>query len=329
MAKPEKSITIKIDGKKHPFQEERKETTDRQLKVPTEQEEAFQWVLPDQTETPIDRISTTKVEDVRPKSKQRGTVFSFGRRNNQKWLSIMLTVLLAIFVGTGFGVMIKKYIIQDESIEQIMTPTNQAVSPSKNDKKTDSQAQESLVIPAQSIFVVQGGVFTTEEGAQQFIEELTSKEISATMIQLTGQTIVYLAVADSLEHAKEVGGIFKEKGVDVYAKQLEISEKQFAQLEEADKLFLQEAFSLFNQFTMNSNALLLGNTLPEGWKVAQAERVELIKELDVKNEKVTHLKNELLAVNTKLQESRETLSEAQFVQLQTHLLTFIGLFDSL
>lgn len=370
MAKPEKQISIKIDGTERAYQEKRKQlprhqegrqvtlknnvhshanedvviinnnqekhtvhfdkseiaATNDEVNERTFEEQTFPWILPNESE--VRASNNIKVEDVRSKKNKQRNFIRFGRRNRQKLLSIWLTVFFAILVGTSFGFIIKKFIIHDEPVDQL-TKNEQSVIIDQVDQHQQADTNTPFTIPEKPIFIIQSGVFSTEEAAKQLTNELTIKQIQPEIIEQDGQLFVILGVFANIDVAKEVGAILQAKGMDVYAKEFYLSGKQLTAISEAEQQFLKESWTLLELIATNSSAFFLNVTLQDDWQQSLTPLVTSIKEREINNEQLNHLKNDLLHASTLLQDNHTAMDETKFFDLQKQLLLFIKKYDSL
>lgn len=236
----QKTITIKINGKdrnQRTGQSDKEETVKQETQAATGEKELgweqaaasqepveddFDWILPD----PINKeeLKEYKITEIPEKPKPKGVELSSLIKNRKPGgvlARIVLNIFLAILVGTSFGLMILKTVKEEpsEQVQPAQTAPAAAETPLTPAEKTTGTAE----LPAISAFVVQGGVFSTEEAAQAAAKDLNDKGIHAQAISSNGQYALYLATADSLEQAKAYGGDLQSKGAEVFAKQFEIA----------------------------------------------------------------------------------------------------------
>lgn len=307
-----------------------KQSAIKQLASTEEFDEKFSWILPDESEQ--DQKTTkpsVEVVDVRPKNKKKHHYFKVRGPGNKHVTAAIVTIILAVLVGTSFGSIIKKYLIQDIATESTTAESQQKAKADEMNQNPSPKENKSVTVPELSTFVVQGGVFSTVEAAQQVANELTTKQIPAYVIEEDKQALLYLATSDTLEHAKEIAVGLQEKGAEVYTKQLIINEKSLTGVSDKEQAFITDAVDFFDTLTMAGSALFLTNTLTEQLKGMVEKQLTMLSTHQIENEQLAHLKNELIAANTAFKAYEQEISEQRFVTLQHHLLTCIKHFDSL
>jgi len=117
-------------------------------------------------------------------------------------------VSLAIGVGTFFSViMINAVDIEKEQKQQAVNGNERPV---QETKPTD--------IKDVTVALVQGGIFSTSGAA----EKAKPENIPAAVIPSNGKFLLLLGAASTMEEAKKLAGPIKQKGMEVYVKELPV-----------------------------------------------------------------------------------------------------------
>lgn len=216
--KSEKTITIKINGKDRPFQEKKEEMKekswdprqlDRQKKqdqteffasiqtaAGKEADDSFDWILPEETED--EDIKEYKIA-APPKSPAKNGLSTLARkfrgRNKQGFLtSIFLAVFFAVLLGTSFGFIMLKLVFTDQAAETVVAPPiNEKPAAGSQQTPAGSAGLETI-----ATYVVQGGVFSNSEAAQQIKDANSQKGVYSQSITMGEQTFLFLGYQAAL-----------------------------------------------------------------------------------------------------------------------------------
>lgn len=229
-----KTITIKINGEKRPHKDENLKQ-DHQSTVSEAKpkikawnetaaakepiEDSFDWVLPENgsEEGAKDFQVVTKPKQQRG-FRLPGLPPNKNRRNSTRvFPRVAVNVLLAVVIGLGFGLMILKTINPD-AVETVAP----AVKEPAADQPAAGGGTESAELPAISTFVVQGGVYSSEQNATAAAKELVGNGVNAQAISVNGNFALLLGVTGSLEEAKAVGTELQGRVAEVFSKPLEL-----------------------------------------------------------------------------------------------------------
>ncbi|OCA91256.1 hypothetical protein A8F94_05190 [Bacillus sp. FJAT-27225] len=343
MDKPKKNtITIKINGDSRPYKEELKKEIPKKETVPLDSatsaeieqaaaletgEESFDWILPElEPEAPKEYIikEATDTASIYPKpaksSKPSRQSFKF---NTISLKPLVIPIIFAILIGVTFGTGMLKMLGSGDVLEEVGSPIKPVAGTSKKDPKTSDKKAAFTLLPL-STFAVQEGVYTKKDSAESKKDELVSKGIPAAVLDMDGKAMMLVGVADSLEKAKEVGAAMKAKGIEIYAKEVALPEKDAGKLSEQEAAFLKESPALYNSLSGAASAGISGGSPDETAKQALAQ----LKKTDsskFKNENVKKLYNGLLSAATLLS---STPDEAGSIKAQQHLLDFLVSYQS-
>jgi stage II sporulation protein B len=344
--KPNKNtITIKVNGEKQPFIDEAKvknsETNNGPfstvIKIDPEYieqnsfmeaaaaqepvEESFDWIIP---ETDEDDIDEYKVASGHNSKKHHKSSFSKNQKKSGRAIgSIVISGIFAIVIGTTFGFAMLNLVNNDTSNK---TTTIPKVVEQKGPDKAVTKTTTTIVKPFNT-FIVQEGFYSSKESAIQAANQVSTIGIPAQPIAMNGKEYVYLGVADSLETAKKLGGLYKEKGVkDFFAKQISVGEKKFPNIIENEKLFLEAAPSIYQSLAKMTASAIILNTITEDFTKQIDEQ---LKVKGFKNETILKLKTELSTAEDKLKAFQTSKDAKSISEAQQHLLNFLSLYNSL
>lgn len=350
MDKPnrEQTVKIKINGENQEFKEEstskEKNTYTKVIKIDPEYidqdslletaaaqesaEESFDWIIPESSENEVVEYKIANTNKTKSKPNKKQTAFSAisNKRNSGAFKSIIITVAFAILIGISFGVLMLKLFITDGSKPVVNDPvvTEDKGAGNTSGEKTSGQAT-SAVIAAQTMFVVQGGLFTTKDSAKDGTSQAKDKGASAQTVSISNKEYLFLGVADSMETAKQLSTYYKANGFkDPFPKQIPIGEKNVADISEADKSFLDAAVPVFQELSkVTTKTIITSNISEESLKSITALEEKINQK--VENEKVKNLQGEL----TSAIEKAKSKDKKSLVAAQQHLLNFLSVYYSL
>lgn len=332
MDKQEKreTITIKINGQIRPLEEKDEENSElkkqfgknpddsmKEMAAAKERDDdAFEWILPN-----VEKKDESIEDFVKPAKTKRKKMPPIRKNTvHRNFRSVILIIFFAVIVGTGFGMFILN-MVTSETIGE-------------NEEEKQEQREEtaggalSAELPPMEMFVVQGGMFSAKEGAEQEMNAILEKNVPAAIVQRDGSYYVYVGVGDSLERAKELGASLRENGVETYAKEVSVSAISLSGLKETDQKALELAPVLFEKLVSISSAASTFKSIPEADRNALAKEMEEWNKIEkISNEKISNLKKELDEA-AKLISSGQTESEG-LAKIQQHLLNFIAIYHSL
>jgi stage II sporulation protein B len=348
-----KTITIKINGKDRPVREDklihqkedpeikmnpldkdeveswvfpidRDEAINETAAAQEQAEESFDWILPDHVEEEI--VKEYKIAPKQAKNKKKN---SLGisvwnnkiKRNNRLFTTIFVTVFFAVLLGTAFGVTILKFVTADtESVTPVSTPAK--TPPAAEQPAAGSESLELTSIPA---FVIQNGIFTTEDAAKERVNLLSGQGVTAEIFPSNDQFAVYLGMGGSIEEAKQKSEALKAKGVEVFAKPIEISGGKADGLTADEAKFMAQAPEIY---AILSN----GNTAaPESIKKVEDYQAILSKITDksVKDKHVLKAKASIERASAAFIGYQKTKDANQLAEMQNGLLAFLSAYQSI
>jgi stage II sporulation protein B len=355
----EKTITIKINGKKQEFEETRQQPSlntspvkpKNEESIPfsfhheneysghaesaaakAEQDESFDWILPEPSET-IEIKEFHIAEDLSPKKKSS----HFGKRQGSFFKTIFTAVILAVVLGTSFGLIMLKLVLTDNKAETANVGV-QGNEPKQTEKQNQNEEKNpsgtlSLVTPKISTFVIQGGAFSNKASAEKEQQVVKDKGSPARIIESDGNSLLLLSVIDNKEHADKLEASFKESGiVNVFDKVLEVGGKEMKGLQQGEKEYLESLPTLFQALTVAGANASLNLSISQSILISVEQQSQKIKAID--NKQFTNEKIKTLKVSTdnalkqfKLLKNKTTKEES--TALQQNLLSILSAYHSL
>jgi len=336
-----RTITIKINGKDRPLKEEKNsiKEVDEIHFVPSDRDDAlnetaasqesaddsFDWILPDPIEEEV--VKEYKIAPKQPKKQKKNIGISVwnpkNSRKNRLYSTIFITTFFAVLLGTAFGVTILKFVTADtDPVVPAISKVNTAPEKTEDGKGAGSVSAKLNSIPA---FVVQNGIFTTEDAAKERVNLLAGQGIAAEIFPVNGQFAIYLGMAGSIEKAKEISNTLKSKGVEVFAKPVEIPGGM------ADNVTAEEAKLLENAPEIYS-ILSSGNAAtPETQKKIVEYQVMLseISDKTVKDKNILKAKASIERASKSFSEYQKSKDGKQMAEMQTNLLAFLSAYSSI
>jgi stage II sporulation protein B len=325
MDKHHHRLSIKINGKERVFKEEEKEEAKKSVKsnevaAAKEKEEEFEWVLPEENNETSTKI--VPIEDLRKPSKNKSTVKSTSiHKKHFPLKKLFLTILLAVIVGTGFGVVLLQLITDptpaSEEDPSSMLGEDPVSIPYKQDT-TNKQAvgQEKLSIPSLTVLLLQGGTFKSEENRKAYA---TSIRTSGFVSAIFDESVI-IGVATDEETAKAIGDLYEKSGLPFHVKQVTIEGKTFSNKGDIDSKYIEQTHALFHQLVALSSQTLSGETVRDNdWEEAK-NLYNKVRAQDVKNETYEKLVDRLKDSYSALQLYQDHQDEKSIWKSQQALL---------
>ena len=204
----ENGFTIKINGQEKSFKEhsdpiEEGRTEAAAVESP---DESFDWVLPNEI-IPA------------PNPKKKGKIHPYPQpRRPWKLKTPFILAIVAIVVGTSLGFLA----IRTITAEQTVTPPVEVEEEKPAVVPPAEQTSEGATVQT---FLVQGGVFSTEEAAKEVQATLHEKKLPAEVFKMENEYYLFLGVAESLAATKELALEYKTNDVDVFWKEIHYKTK--------------------------------------------------------------------------------------------------------
>ncbi|MDQ0269984.1 SPOR domain-containing protein [Cytobacillus purgationiresistens] len=352
-----KTITIKINGNKQSFEERDKksetvineEKAKRQSETEENEEFAsieaaasketetgdnFDWILPEDGMSETNWEESVKAKQSPIKKTNKGTLLASKSARKSKShfnFSIFFTILLAIILGTGIGIMMLNLVKAEQAGGEAQTTPVTGMQ-DEGKQAVAATGKEAADIQAITTYVVQGGVFSNKESADGEKKTYAEKGMPALVKDMNGNQVIFIGIADSIENAKEVGKHLENKGVNVFAKEYNIEGGTVSNLSAEEKKMLELLPQIFTDLTTVATEGMLKGKLADS-------TVEKLKgnEASIKGINQTKLKNEnIIAVNESIIKAVEQAGAFQtsadadaLTQLQQHLLSFLSVYQKI
>lgn len=341
LKKPVNQPGLKTDGKRPENQAKqelslKKEKKDVKIEkeaadqAAATREEAFEWILPEnqrfQTIFAARKKKTQSKKNIRKTGKATKTSFNNSAQNRKMVMSVLFITLFAILVGTGFGLIMLNMVKSDQKPG---TETVSSESPGFAENPAGSNPKKAF---SKTVYVVQGGVFTTETAAENSRAPAMEKGLPTATIEMDNKFFLFLGVADSLDEAKLFGARLQKEGINFYAKEMIFHFSENAGLYPEETAFLKEASSLFDTLAAASITGLREGIIPaesKGKLSSQINNWEKSSESNIQKAELKTIKKELDAAVKKISSYEKEGGEKHLVGVQQHLLHVLSCFQQL
>lgn len=308
-----KGITIKINGQEKSFEETEEDRfiPENQVAASAEKadEESFDWILPDDDDFSMNEIKTTA-----SKTKGKAAIYTFGGNQKNKGRKNVKTpiiaIICAIILGTFIGFIILKTITSnDGTTVQKENPATSTV-PAPKPAAGPAEKNEKTITSPLKVFLVQGGVFRTEDSAAQFQKSIEQKGIPAVIFKLNGKFYIFSGTAGSLEDSKQLATFYKQKQIPVFWKEVSFS----ASIKGRDKTFINDLSALYSLLAKSTSGLQFSSE-------SSIDQKQLEKQIAVVNKTAKGVSTEpLIAMKKQLSTAAELLGNYQTSKDQEKLL---------
>ncbi|GKU81439.1 SPOR domain-containing protein [Niallia sp. NCCP-28] len=355
-----KTITIKINGKERPFHDKEKGSVELNSSTLIEgknaekfgdevaagsetiDDESFDWILPNEDEMeekpPIlanDSSAGEKNTFLKKKIKQdKGN-----KKSVNKGLvpSIFFTVLFAVVLGTGFGIILLKMVSSDQ---QVASNPNVAVSQgeteTKVEKKTNEEAKEaaagtetSAVTATKkdiSTFIIQHIILSNENAVKQVQSQLKNEGYISQEIAVNGKIAVYLGVAGDLEEAKTWAKAIKKDKVEAFAKPITFNGGgKIKNVTKEEKSFIENSPAIYNAITVFVSSAQFGESSSAEAKKELKKQQAVLEEMKISAFKNKEVKNMAIQLNEGITKSvaLDDNGKGDTQAIQKNLLAFL------
>ncbi|WP_051530026.1 hypothetical protein [Anoxybacteroides tepidamans] len=280
MDKQEKGIVIKVNGQERPFMMETPTIEISQTEVSAAQEEE------------VETYSPVSLKQVKSKKKRS----PFVRAVNARIKSAVLSILLAVLVGTSFGFVVLHVIPKAKEPASLSNNSSFISEQPKQEATTTGVASVKPSSQTFSISVIQAGVFSDEKAAQEYTKQLQASGIPAVAV---GQnpTAVLIAVGRDKQLLGPLNDLYKQKGKTTYIKSISITQI---------KNSLQR--SLYQKMA-DLSAMLLGESkvTNEDWTSLQKEYKQFQEESASQDQAAKYMKNSYLSLMAYREQKDESL----------------------
>ncbi|MED4964720.1 hypothetical protein [Heyndrickxia coagulans] len=322
-AKKKAKITVKVGGKKEQPEDSVKvhdwkaaEETAAAQEDSAKEEESFEWVLPE--------LDADQIEEFRPihytPAPKKKSIFPKKTAANRAAPAILFSVVSAVVFGALLGFVVLKFIAYGD--HQTKFPNQQA------EGAATGAAQQEARLPALSIGIIQAGVFSTEGAASKVSRELASKKVPSMQLSMDGQRYIFAGVADSPGTAKKMESAWKDKGVELYAKEISFSSKKVQTTTKDEQIFARETVPLFQKLAKETAAAVQnGEVSPDGMKTVGTAAGNVKKLAKVRQETLGRLKKYETAAYESLAAYQKSGNRQDLTDAEQNLLDYVKVYS--
>ncbi|MEH6942791.1 hypothetical protein [Bacillus sp. JJ722] len=314
----EKESVVDSNQEEQIQQEEKDSAMEEMAAANQTNDEAFDWVLPT-TSTPTEPKSEV------PNSSPVFTYTSDKKQkksNRSEYPKFIVAIVFAVVIGLGFMYVALKTITASDSTKTVDKPI---VAEKTKEEPISKPSTTNVSMPPLTIQAVQGGVYSNRESAEKQRDILEDRKLPAVILAQQNKYYLLLFVADSLDRAKAVSSLYKEKGIDSYWKEFEIGVTGKKNVTEADANILKASLVLYNELTSAGTNLMLSSERSDVQKFQTS--LQKIQSLKKGSEDVLALVTPLNLAVKELTNTKDPI-EASFL-LQKNLLQFIMMYNAL
>lgn len=215
MDKKEKGVTIKINGETKTYIEKKESPIEKgfdEAAAVESSDESFDWILPNEI-IPSPVPKKVKIHQ---------------KKNHQiKLKTPIILAIAAVIFGTSLGLIVIRTITTEHTVTEPVEQNIPTMAP------ITEPTSENITVQT---YLVQGGVFSTEESAKEVQALVHEKNVPAEVFQVDKDYYVFLGAAKNLEAAKELALLYKTYDIDVYWKEIDFTTKLSKDDQEIDKL---------------------------------------------------------------------------------------------
>ncbi|MDQ0219377.1 hypothetical protein ELQ35_14510 [Peribacillus cavernae] len=331
-SKNQKGLTIKINGQEKSFEETKKDRFHPESQVAAasekEKEESFDWMLPDEA-------ATKGAIGPAPVKKGKAAIYSFGGKSKSKGQkdgtgvlkAFLIAIICAIILGTFLGFIILKTITSDDGTQASGENQNVASAPAEKPAATAESNKNTSLSPLK-VYLVQGGVFSTESSASKIQKSIKQKGVPAEIFKLDGRFYIFLGSAGSLQESKELASYFQSNQLDAFWKEVSLSAAIKGDGKESK--LLSDMSALYSTLAQSTSSLLLSpeTAIDEKRLEKQLKTVnETAKGVSVKP--LAALKKNVSSASELLNKYQTSKDPRQLLQAQDQLLAFLKGYQSM
>ncbi|MGM0867559.1 MAG: hypothetical protein ACQEWF_23185 [Bacillota bacterium] len=212
------------------------------------EEREFDWILPQPDHNAVEENKFT-MDELRKNKNPKinySKVPSKKKNNSYPIKTMLLSIISALVVGTIFGLGVL-YFIDGSNTEQAVITKQPGLSLGtkkegigEKSSNEDGKLTTTFNVPALNVFVVQGGVYTTEAAATQLEEQMKAKGLAATIVNDVGKFYVFTGIASSDQVGEAIRTSYETLIENPFVKEIvteEINVKGTTSLLEARQLF--------------------------------------------------------------------------------------------
>ncbi|WLR50080.1 SPOR domain-containing protein [Bacillus tianshenii] len=267
-----KKISVRVNGSEKDFKHE------ESLSHTEEQDSSFPWVLPENETRPKEEKNIVDFQEFRNRTKKPRMKMKSMKVNALKKRTMptppslrkMLIPAIAILVGLGLGLSVLSFMTSENGgfVKQQAAQPAQEEAVKASAPASVATTQKTTAIPELSLYMVQGGAFSTEKSAEKMAETFQAKGQPAVVFTDASPMLLFVGAAMNEAEAKALGQKIKDGGADVYVKAFTVSGSEEANVAKEDVTAIHDTFTSF--ITLSSNVLTSETVSSEEIKQASA-----------------------------------------------------------
>lgn len=167
-------------------------------------------------------------ENTKPKKKpltgdyRKKKTVPFNKRNQlfNKFKPMMTTIVIALIIGLILGFIMLNIF---GTFENGMTTSgdNPVVNLDTTSKDTAVEKTNNTELPTIQAYILQGGVFSNVENAEELAEDYQTNDISTMIWERHGQYFLIVGLANTLDNANKLASDIDKKRLEVFVKEWE------------------------------------------------------------------------------------------------------------
>ncbi|NDI34038.1 hypothetical protein [Chengkuizengella sediminis] len=217
--------------------------------------------------------------------------YGYIKKTKRPWFKIITSFTGAIIVGIAFGFFVLSFFSDNpQSVSEIDQTKIDSISPSDSDEVLENENNTSpqpvvnlngtisLNIPFQSYFMLQNGVFSSLEGAEEAIAALSNNGFAA-VSELNDSYYVFAGMTTNRDDALLLSYKLQQEDLEVYIKTYEIPSIQQMKWNGNDADFVQSYFSQGSDLVDTISELTLIHLKDQSFTSFEDSSLETIKGL--------------------------------------------------
>lgn len=161
---------------------------------------------------------------------EKAHYFSASKTSHHKWKPVIITIFSAVFIGTLFGMIMLKIVGSLDGNGNNPTPANGAVNQTEdnaNGADKNENNGSSYTIPEWKAFVIQGGVYETEDSVDEYKPSFQDADFAPAVWERDDQYFLLIDIAPTKEESEKQADDIKETyDLDVFAKEWQTKESE-------------------------------------------------------------------------------------------------------
>ncbi len=256
MDKPtrERTIIVNVNGEKKEYKwipSEDPNTLDTIQEIASTVEEDQPSLWPVVEEKPAEK------NEPKTKPAKKMALLDYGKLNKLKVLTAGIPVVIALILGTFFGVVILKIVLFGGGEQTVKVQESVPLIGSNKQVPQD----EKKMVKDMNAFVVQGGVYSSKQAAEQRVSLIEGDGIPAIILEQEDKYFIYIGAAATLQDTKKLALLYRGKGVDTYWKEIRFQGQTKKAYTPKETEIIQNMIHNTNQYAeLASYGLLQSNT---------------------------------------------------------------------